>query len=76
MVVVTVCPVGFDGGVGVVASGSAELTVLNATPSTPIAITALAPIPAETSLKFLIFTSNYPQSVSTEALTEHVGPMD
>jgi|RhiMetStandDraft_4_1073278.scaffolds.fasta_scaffold384433_1 hypothetical protein len=54
VVVVMVSPVvtgGVDGADG--SPGSAELTVLDATPSAVIATAALAPMPAETSLNFV-----------------------
>jgi hypothetical protein len=56
VVVVMVSPVvASDVGTGPGVGSSAELTVLNATPGAPMAIAAVAPTVAETSLSFVEF---------------------
>lgn len=58
---VDVCPVVMSGVVGEgTGSGCALPTPLNATPRPPIAMAALAPIPADTNLIFIGFTVTAP----------------
>jgi hypothetical protein len=60
VVVVIVSPVvASEVATGPGVGSSAELTVLKATPTAPMAMAALAPTAAETSLSCVVFTSDY-----------------